>query len=386
MPVPDQQQAHAVLPTATHDEQARERIVRALRRNIVGKLVPGVPDAWNGRVKDRMTTEPTTRREVRRAMLEDEYVQQVFSLRRIVQEQTWDVTAEIVGRQIEDLNDRAAHVPATAGGTLELDPDLEIPGYLKALDIHAMPTGYWDEFTDGYDVAAGAIYDRGVYLYAAGQSGPLGDSRGRSVAFNYFAEQLPDFRPRRILDMGCSLGHSLLPYTELYPEAEIWGIDVSPGVLRYGHARAESLGRRIHFSQQNAERTKFPAGHFDLVVSHILLHETCHPALRNIFSECHRLLTPGGYMLHAEVPQYEGTDLFTQFLMDYDTFYNNEPFWGAMHDIDLEALAVEAGFPADSVTAEFVASGRREGADRTGRKSTGKTAGQLQLTVARKPT
>lgn len=384
MPAPDQQFEHAVLPRATHDERAREQIVRALRRNVVGRLVPSVTDVWNTRVKDRFEEAPASRHEIRAAMLEDPHIQHAFSLRRIVQEQTWDATAEIVGRQIEELNERAQNVPARAGGTLELDPSVEIPAYLKAMDIHAMPTGYWDEATDGYDVAAGAMYDRGVYLYASGMSGPLGDSRGRSIVENFWAAKLPEFKPKRILDLGCSVGHSLLPYAELYPDAEIWGIDVGPGVLRYGHARAESLGKKIHYRQMNAEHTSFPDGHFDLVTSHILLHETSRPALRNIFAECHRLLAPGGYMMHAEVPQYEGIDAFTQFMLDYDTYFNNEPFWGAMHDTDLRALAAEVGFETENVFIEFVASGRKEGSDRTGKTEKDKPAGQLQLTLARR--
>ncbi len=108
MPAPDQQFAHAVLPTATHDERAREAIVRALRRNVVAELVPSITEAWNTRVKEQFDEPPATRAAVRAAMLEDAFVQQAFSLRRIVQEQTWDATAEIVERQIEELNERGA--------------------------------------------------------------------------------------------------------------------------------------------------------------------------------------------------------------------------------------------------------------------------------------
>ena len=77
---------------------------------------------------------------------------------------------------------------------------------------------------------------------------------------------------------------------EAYPEAEVYGIDVAAPMLRYAHARAEALGRRVHFSQQNAESTNFRDESFDLIVSHILLHETSAKAVRNIMRECHRLL------------------------------------------------------------------------------------------------
>lgn len=379
----EEQYPHAVLPSATLDERAREEAVRALRRTVVGRLVPGIADTWEHRVGPALGHAPESRVEVRRAMLADPFVRHVFSLRRIVQEQVWDCTAQIVGRQIDELNARAEQLPTTVGGTLELDPRLPIPAYLKAMDVHAMPTGYWDAITDGYDVSAGAMYDRGVYLYALGMSGPLGDSRGRSVAENYFRDRLPDFTPKRILDLGCSVGHSLLPYAEIYPEAEIWGIDVAPGMLRYAHARAESLGKKIHYSQQNAVATTFADGSFDLVTSHILLHETCADYLPRVFAECFRLLAPGGIMMHAEVPQYHDLDAFQQFMIDYDTYYNNEPFWGAMHDVDLRQLAIDAGFAPEQISTEFVSSGRKETTDRTGRPTKG-AAGTLQLTVARR--
>ncbi len=81
------------------------------------------------------------------------------------------------------------------------------------------------------------------------------------------------------------------------------GIDVGAPVLRYAHARAESLGVPVHFSQQNAEHTDFETGSFDLVLSHIVLHETSKSALVASLRECHRLLRPGGLMLHLEIPR-----------------------------------------------------------------------------------
>jgi hypothetical protein len=43
--------------------------------------------------------------------------------------------------------------------------------------------------------------------------------------------------------------------------------------------------------------------------------------------------------------------------MDWDTHNNNEPFWGPMHDMDLEDVAVKGGFRKQDVlqtTAPFV--------------------------------
>jgi ubiquinone/menaquinone biosynthesis C-methylase UbiE len=157
--------------------------------------------------------------------------------------------------------------------------------------------------------------------------------------------------------MGCSVGHSTLPYVDAYPEADVYALDIGAPMLRYAHARAEALGKRVHFSQQNAEHTNFADGSFDLVVSHILLHEIPKPAIRNVLHECYRLLAPGGMMVHVEAPLYSQMDAYTAFVYDWETANNNEPFWSAMRDLDLGALVTEAGFASDKVIQKFVPNG-----------------------------
>jgi hypothetical protein len=77
----------------------------------------------------------------------------------------------------------------------------------------------------------------------------------------------------------------------------------------------------------------------------MFLHELSTTALSAIFAETHRLLAPGGIVLHVEQPQYASTmPLFEQAMRDWDAFYNNEPFWSRLHEIDLDAEMVAAGF------------------------------------------
>jgi hypothetical protein len=54
-------------------------------------------------------------------------------------------------------------------------------------------------------------------------------------------------------------------------------------------------------------------------------------------------------MIHIEQPQYKDMDPYDQFMRDWDTFGNNEPFWGTLHDLDLEAIAVGGGFERGKV-------------------------------------
>ena len=223
----------------------------------------------------------------------------------------------------------------------------------------------------------GALFDRGVYVYAMGQMGALNDDYGQSVCQNFLAVSYPEFSPRRILDMGCTSGNSTLPYVDAFPDAEVHAIDLGAPVLRYAHARAESLGRAVHFSQQNAECTDFPDGHFDLVVSHIVIHEMSPAALRRALAECRRLLAPGGLMVHADFAGYAGVDPVTQAMIDWDTYYNHEPFWGPMRDMDLVAESVSAGFDDGAVELTSVPTGRML---QTGKQQ---KTGQLTLLVGR---
>lgn len=93
------------------------------------------------------------------------------------------------------------------------------------------------------------------------------------------------------------------------------------------------------------------------MVSHILLHEIPPPAIRKVMQESYRLLAPGGMMIDVEAPLYRHMDVYTQFIFDWETANNNEPFWSAARDLDLVSLVTKAGFAADRVFEKFVPNG-----------------------------
>ena len=41
--------------------------------------------------------------------------------------------------------------------------------------------------------------------------------------------------------------------------------------------------------------------------------------------------------------------MFTKIIFDGDAYYNNEPFWMRMHDLDWAAMMEKAGFEPDRV-------------------------------------
>ncbi|WP_208866794.1 methyltransferase domain-containing protein [Caulobacter radicis] len=346
-----QQVDHPILPKPTHDEASRQEFTKSFKQFIQQGLLPGLGPVFGVRAAKAFEREhgrsPSDRRDIRSAMVKDLYFQHYAAANRIAQELLWESTNVTIDRELPELIEKARGLSASAKGKLDLPEEFDTPRYVTSIDIHCMPGGYAGAVAPD-DISTGALYDRGVYLYAMGYMGPFNDDMGRSVC-NYVNRRLDGFKPKRILDLGCTVGHSTLPYKELFPEAEVWGVDVAAPQVRYAHARAAGLGLEVNFAQMNAEETRFEDGSFDLIVSHILLHETSGKAMPRIFNECHRLLAPGGYMIHADLPPFDNMDPFTQFILDNETWYNNEPFWGAMRETDQVALAKAAGFPPESV-------------------------------------
>ena len=363
------QHRHGMLVEPDRDELARQEFVRSFKAFIQSGIVPGVHACYQAEVKpafeQREGRAPKDRHEIRRLMVQHPVFQTYASMQRVSQELQWDTVLDSVERELPELVQRAAAgAPGTPGaaplGSLALDPSLPLPKYVTGVDIHCMPGGYCQDGGPG-DVAVGALYDRGVYLYALGMMGPLNDDIGGSAA-KFVRDHYPEFRPRRILDMGCTVGHSTLPFVDAFPGAEVHAIDVGAALLRYAHARAESMGRRVHFSQQDATRTNFPDGHFDLICSSILFHETSGKALPAILRECHRLLAPGGIAVHGDLPPFWAMDEFNQFMLDCETYYNNEPYWGAMREVDQVAESVKAGFRPGNVEFRMAPSAYRAAA------------------------
>ncbi len=353
-----QQADHPTLPKASHEERSRQEFAKSMRGYLQREILPGLTPLYRKLAATAGGT-LTDRHQIRKAMTREPFFQAYAALNRTAQEMVWNAIIDSLEHDWPRLT-AAADALADKGGELRLDPDLAVPRYVTALDIHCMPGGYASD-TDTEQLAAGALYDRGVYLYSMGYTGPFSDDKGRSVC-NYIRRRIAGFAPRRILDMGCSAGHSTLPYKEFFPDAEVWGIDVAAPQVKYAHARSAGLGTVVNFAQMNAEKTDFEDGYFDLVVSHVLLHETSGKAMPRIFDECYRLLAPGGYMIHADLPPFDLMDPFTQFVLDNETYYNNEPFWGAMREIDQVALAERAGFPTDTIRFDTAPMAIREAA------------------------
>jgi ubiquinone/menaquinone biosynthesis C-methylase UbiE len=351
-PVWTKLQQHDVFPDFTHDERARYNFLANLNRFVSTVIAPGNKMAYEQRVEPAFKKEHgrtfNDRFEVGEAMKQNPVYQMWAALRRSTMEMRQQNGRATVLRQAAALAQKAA-AQLKNNNNLQLKENFKVPPYLTHVDNHLMPGSYHTEYFKG-DVANAANYDSGLFVTSGGMLGSLTDGGGQAIA-TWVKETYPDFHPKKILDIGCGLGHNTLPIAQLFPNAEVIAIDAGAPMLRYGAARANALGvKNVKFIQADAaSMNEFKDGEFDWVQTTMFLHETGGKSIHNIFKEIGRVTKQGGINLHIEQPQYTPQmSMYEQFMRDWDAYYNAEPYWGHMHDLQPEDLMAESGVAKDN--------------------------------------
>ena len=282
-------------------------------------------------------------------------IQAANQRRSILQDRLWErVTIDLKSDSDRLKSEFEYYQKIPNKGRLELNSEIDYPRHQLKVDIHQMPGGYLQN-KDESDFWTGAMYDHGVFLYGQGWFGGLNDELGHTIINNVLLNYYPEFTPQKILDMGCSVGHSTLPYASEYPDAEVWGIDLGASLLRYANTRAKALDKKVYFSQQNAEKTEFEDNYFDLIVSHILLHEIPGGARKRVFAESYRLLKKGGIMIHLESNLFLSPPNFVaRYFRDTEVWVNSEPYLASSLLEDLETYVKEAGFDPEDLKIQSV--------------------------------
>jgi SAM-dependent methyltransferase len=331
--------------------QATFDYVEGLKRYIAEKSMPKLRAAYETReeryAEKHDGKKPATIEEVGKLMLPLPLYRFNRAIQQASQRLMWKVIYESLEPRRAELTEELNRPTENALGTVETDPDLYLPRYYTAFDFHLQPRSYHG------DELAGVVYDIGVPIYVLHRNGPDSGESGRALA-----SVIPPGRYEKILDMGCGVGQKTIPVADAFP-GEVHAIDLSAPMIKYAHKRAERMGCKIHFSQQNVKRTKFADESFDLVFSTILMHELPPVAIHNMIAEIYRLLKPGGLTAHLNLPPYSQMSPYNAFLMDWETINNGEPYWRAFHNLDLPPFFREAGFKnIRGVTAESKNTGR----------------------------
>lgn len=332
---------HALTPNFTRDERARAAFASEVRRQVMDTIAANLRADYERHVAPRLTR--PSAREIHAVLRRRPSFQFYSSLRVTSQDLLYQVVRPVIEREQPALRSRARQVvQRRAGGSLRLQQNFPVPRSVSAVDVHLMPGSYTAEY-GADDLTMGLVYENRLAISTFGVFGPDLDDIGQSFA-RFIRARHPSFRPQRILDLGCTVGHNTTAWKDVYPDAEVHGIDVAAPCLRFAAARSQARGRAVHFSQMNAEMLDFPDHSFDVVFSSMFLHEVPLKGIDRVMAEAHRVLRPGGLMLHMELPPASALSAYDSFYLDWDGHYNNEPFYQAFRAADLRDLVKRAGF------------------------------------------
>lgn len=344
---------HVMLPRLTAEERSRQRNVVALRWLLNSRVRPRNEELYGSQglpaFEAKYGRSPQTAAEVEEALNDSPGYRLWSAMNRAAQEMIWVAAGEPVMREALRLEAEAERLAGQPGrrGALHLDPSFEPPREVADTDIHLQPGGY--ALNRGpRDIAAGALYENGGNIYSFGQGVGQSDSKAGAV-IRYLESVRPGYRPHRMLEIGCSAGAAACGYAAQYPDAEVHATDIGAGMLRYAHARAEALGVRVIFHQMSGAALTFQDASFDLVVTNNLLHEIGRDTRQRMMREAHRVVVPGGLVIHQDVPIRAAPSLVAQVERGWDEKYNGEIFWNIYAGDDLKADMRAAGFAAGSI-------------------------------------
>ncbi|MEG5172575.1 class I SAM-dependent methyltransferase [Microcoleus sp. B3-D7] len=233
------------------------------------------------------------------------------------------------------------------------NPDLVYPKYYLT-SFHAYEQGNmsWEAATE-VEVAARTVH-AGIWP----EAGAEGDAKLRASYHEVIKSQIAS-SPQDIVDLGCSVGMSTFALGEVYPEAKMTGVELSPYFLAVAKYRsqqreAECLNQKsptwVHAA---AESTGLPAAAFDLVSICLVCHELPQKATREIFREARRLLRVGGHLTIMDMnPQSEVYAKMPPYILTL--LKSTEPYLDQYFGLDIEEALIDSGFARPTITCNTV--------------------------------
>ena len=228
---------------------------------------------------------------------------------------------------------------------IEIDEseNFQLPEYYTSIDIHQHPGGIWS------DANAGFVYERG-----ARSTTPMLGRNHRDLHFRLAEDLISNDavtdQKLTILDMGCGFGKSTRPIAEVFPKAQVIGIDLTEPCLKLAELENRKNGiSNIKYKRSNACQTELEDNSVDISTSTMLLHEMPPSHMNRMFSETFRLLKPGGRAVHLDF--WKLRDSFDRFIFEGHSWRNNEPFMRPLLKMNLVDVLEKIGFSEIKISA-----------------------------------
>jgi ubiquinone/menaquinone biosynthesis C-methylase UbiE len=142
---------------------------------------------------------------------------------------------------------------------------------------------------------------------------------------------------QRVLDIGCGTGYfARLLCRAVGPRGLVIGIDASRDMIDYANRTRATAN--CEFQVATAEALPFPAEHFDVVVSSLMLHHLPDDLRVAVLQEARRVLRTAGTLLvvEAQSTARQGVGWRLPGVHHFDRMARRVP--------GLEPIAVQAGF------------------------------------------
>ena len=121
----------------------------------------------------------------------------------------------------------------------------------------------------------------------------------------------------KILDAGCGTGEFTWRCAEMFPRAQVLGVDVLAQQIDYARRHHARFAPQLEFREGDAFALDFPDGHFDFVACRHMLQSVPEP--ERVIAELIRITRPGG-RLHLLVEDYG-------MIHAYPTRHDLDAFW-----------------------------------------------------------
>lgn len=240
----------------------------------------------------------------------------------------------------------------TMYGELDNSKTLVYPGYyLKP--FHAYDDGNlsWQAAME-VESAALTVHAK-IYVKEKNDLDELGDFTLRDN-FHINMRQIfekHDFKPTKILDIGCSTGLSTIKLHNSFQDAEVIGLDLSPYMLSVAKLQLSTLPAladargRVSYLHASGEQTSLGKGDVDCVSMSLVSHELPESASKDMFQHAFDLLPSGGALSIMDMnPQSPFFRKFASNPFAFAAFKSTEPWIQEYVGMDIHAVLKECGF------------------------------------------
>ncbi|QDZ17740.1 S-adenosyl-L-methionine-dependent methyltransferase [Chloropicon primus] len=207
----------------------------------------------------------------------------------------------------------------------------------------------WHYQTDGWlSSESSGVYETSTETLFLGQQDAMQRTTLVPLAKHFEGE---DLRGKRIMELACGTGRFATFLKDNYPSSHVTCLDLSPFYLQEARENMEHWGELqggdqaelgVDFVQAPAEKIPFPDKSYDAITCIYLFHEVTQEVRKEIVTEMHRILKPGGIVVFTDSIQLGDRPELDANIDGFTAF--NEPNYTDYVRTDLGALFKEAGF------------------------------------------